>query len=458
MRFRFPIIGAVAFAIASVSACSDESTGPAVIPPGSAELATDISTSRTLYAETTYTIRGFVHVLNGATLTIQPGTTIKGDFTTLGSSLFVLRGAKIQAVGTAANPIVFTSSQAVNWRAPGDWGGLIIIGNGIINRAGSIEVEGTNTCGGCTTSGSNYQVLYSGGSANDDDSGELRYVRVEFAGYAPSSGNELNSFTFAAVGSKTKLSYLQAIAGLDDSFEWFGGAADADHLVSYESGDDHFDQSEGYLGRLQYVIGMQSTVLTPRSGAGSPSTDPQGIENDGCNGTGCTNGFNQTPYTIPVIANFTLIGTNATASSGTNGGIGMMIRRGTGGYYVNGILGRWPRAGISLRDNETYARAGSVATPDMATTDLAIRNVLLVETPTMFQAGTAQNTFDATGNALVASTATTASLFTAFPSTIDANTTESAFDWTPSSTSAAASGGLSSFAGKLATILRGELP
>src|SRR5205823_2469021 len=147
-------------------------------------------------------------------------------------------------------------------------------------------------CGGCTTSGSNYQVLYSGGTANDDDSGELRYVRVEFAGFAPSTGNELNSFTFAAVGSKTKLSYLEAVAGLDDSYEFFGGAVDGDHLVSYESGDDHYDQSEGYIGRLQYVIGLQSTVLTPRSGAGNPSTDPQGIENDGCNGTGCTNGFN----------------------------------------------------------------------------------------------------------------------------------------------------------------------
>lgn len=450
-RVRFPVIGAFAVAIVSVAACGDDSTGPAVIPPGSAELTTDITANRTLYAETTYTIRGFVHVLSGATLTIQPGTTVKGDFATIGSSLFVLRGAKIQAVGTADKPIVFTSSQPAGSRAPGDWGGLIIVGNGIINRTGSIEVEGTNTCGGCTTSGSNYQVLYSGGTANDDDSGELRYVRVEFAGYAPSNGNELNSFTFAAVGSRTKLSYLQSLAGLDDAFEFFGGAVDADHLVSYESGDDHFDQSEGYVGRLQYAIGLQSTVLTPRSGAGSPSTDPQGIENDGCNGTGCTNSFNQTPYTIPVIANFTLVGTNATASSGTNGGFGMMIRRGTGGYYVNGILARWPRGGISLRDNDTYARAGSVPTPDMATTDLAIKNVLLVETPTMFQTGTGQNAFDASGNALVNNTtATTASLFTAFPATIDVNTTEAAFDWTPSATSAAASGGMSTFSGKLA--------
>jgi len=274
---------------AALGACSDDPTGPTVIPPGAAELTTDITANRTLYAETTYTIKGFVHVANGATLTIQPGTVIKGDFNTLGSSLFVLRGAQIVAQGTAAKPIVFTSSQPAGSRAPGDWGGLVIVGNGIVNRVttGGIEVEGTGTVTG-SAPGTNYRVTYDGGAANNDNSGELAYVRVEYAGYAPSLNNELNSFTFAAVGSGTKVSYLQALAGLDDSFEFFGGAVDADHLVSYEAGDDHFDMSEGYVGRLQYLIALQTTQLTPRAGAGSASSDPQGIENDGCSGTGCT--------------------------------------------------------------------------------------------------------------------------------------------------------------------------
>ena len=453
-RLRVPVLGVLALGVALVAACNDDNNPTQVIPPGSADITTDIVASRTLYAETTYTLKGFIHVANGATLTIQPGTVIKGDFSTLGSSLFILRGAKIQAVGTADKPIVFTSSQPVGQRSPGDWGGLIIIGNGIINRAGSIEVEGTNTCSGCTTPGQNYQVLYSGGTDNNDNSGELRYVRVEFAGFAPSLNNELNSFTFAAVGAGTKMSYLQAVAGLDDSFEWFGGAVDADHLISYESGDDHFDQSEGYIGRLQYIIALQSTVISPRASAGSPSTDPQGLEQDGCNGSGCTNGFDTAPFTVPVIANFTFIGTGSTASSAANGGIGMMLRRGTGGYYVNGIVARYPRAGISLRDAETYVRSGSSQTPSLATADLAVKNVLFVETPTMFQAQsgtTVQNTWDANANGLVASQATTASLFTAFPTTIDANTTEAAFDWTPSASSAAATGGMTAFTGKLAT-------
>jgi hypothetical protein len=440
---------------AGLAACgSDSGTAPTPAPqPGAADITQDITTSRTLYQDTTYTLKGFVHVTNGATLTIQPGTRIQGDFNTLGSSLFIMRGARIIAVGTPTQPIVFTSSRPAGQRQPGDWGGLIIVGNAIDNRAGDIEIEGSNTepTGG---SGKNYQVIYSKGTSDADNSGQLSYVRVEFAGYAPSKDNELNSFTFAAVGNGTKLSYLQAMAGLDDSYEFFGGAVDGDHLVSYESGDDHFDMSEGYHGRLQYLVAFQSTQLTQRSGAGTPSSDPEGIENDGCNGTGCTNGFNQTPYTAPVIANFTLVGTGDAATSGSSGGIGMMLRRGTAGYYVNGVVARWPRAAISLRDTETYARAGSTPTPDLATADLAVKNLLLVQTPTAFQTGgsSPQNSFDLAANAIVNNgSATTASVFTLFPATVSASTSASAFDWTPAAGSPAASGGLTSFTGKLQT-------
>lgn len=423
--------------------------------PGSGGVVTitqDIAASRTLYADTTYLLKGYIHVLNGATLTVQPGTTVQGDYTTLGSSLFIMRGAKIQAVGTAEAPIVLTSSRAAGQRQPGDWGGLILIGNGIDNRTGDIEIEGTGTVTG-TASGTNYRVVYSGGTSNDDDSGELRYVRVEFAGFAPSLNNELNSFTFGAVGSRTKLSYLEALGGLDDSYEFFGGAVDGDHLVSYETGDDHFDMSEGYSGRLQYLIAFQSTVLAQRDGAGQPSTDPEGIENDGCNGTGCTNGFNATPLTLPVIANFTLIGTGNTATAGASGGIGMMLRRGTGGYYVNGVVARWPRAGVSLRDAETFVRAGSAATQDLATADLAIKNVFFTETPGVFQSGgsNVQNALDLPGNTLTdGGTAATASLFSAFPTTASATTAATAFDWTPAASAPIATGGLATFTGKLA--------
>ena len=131
---------------------------------GVADITGDITANRTLYAETTYTIKGFIHVTNGATLTIRPGTTIKGDYNTLGSSLFIMRGAKIQALGTADAPIVFTSSRAAGQRQPGDWGGLILVGNALQNRSGSVALEGTGTDGSGVVSGKNYQVLYSGGT------------------------------------------------------------------------------------------------------------------------------------------------------------------------------------------------------------------------------------------------------------------------------------------------------
>jgi hypothetical protein len=403
-----------------------------------ATIAADITANRTLYADTVYTLQGFVKVANGATLTIQPGTRIEGDFDTVGSSLFVLRGARIDAVGTAENPIVFTSSRPAGQRQPGDWGGLVIVGNGVINRSAPVILEGTGT------GASNPQVDYAGGSNNADTSGELRYVRVEFAGYATAPDAELNSFTFAAVGSGTKVSHLQVMAGLDDSYEFFGGAVDADHLVSYESGDDHFDLSEGYVGRMQHLIAFQSRIIPPRANAGNVSQDPQGIENDGCNGANCTNGQGSQPYNIPLVANFTLVGTGPGVVDATAGGIGLMLRRGTGGYYVNGVVARWPRAALSLRDQTTQVR--------IAAGDLQLRNILLAENPTLFQATagtTVQFAVDAAANALEQSTATTASLFSALPGGTLAS--GAAFDWTPASGSAAATGGLATFTGAIAT-------
>jgi hypothetical protein len=444
------------------AAQSDPSTAVSVKTPQVAgqtiEVTQDITTSTTWTKNNTYLLKGFIHVLNGATLTIEAGTKILGDFNTLGSSLFILRGATINAVGTAAEPIVFTSSQPVGQRRSGDWGGLIIVGNATLNRTGvDIELEGTNTdTRQPPVSGTNYSVKYNGGTNDTDDSGELRYVRVEFAGFAPSQNAELNSFTFAAVGSGTRLSNLQALAGLDDSFEWFGGTVSASNLVSYDAGDDHFDMSEGFRGRLQNVIALQTRSFAAgdiRSGAGAPASDPQGIENDGCEGAGCTLGRNSAPLTTPVVANFTLIGTGDAATSGSSGGVGMMLRRGVGGWYVNGVVARWPRAAISIRDSETYDRAGAAAVQDLATADLAVKNVLIAASGAPFQTGgsSTQNTLDLPGNAIDNNTAATvASLFTAFPATVDGSTTAAAFDWTPPTGSPAATGGLATFSGKLA--------
>jgi hypothetical protein len=416
-----------------------------------AEITNDITTNRTLFADTTYTLKGFIHVANGAVLTIQPGTRIMGDFATLGSSLFIMRGAQIQAVGTAALPIVFTSSRAPGSRQTGDWGGLIIVGNAPVNRAGTVNIEGSGTDGTAIVSGKNYPVQYNGGTIAADNSGTLAYVRVEFAGYAPQQDNEFNSFTFAGVGSGTRASYLQSMAGLDDAFEFFGGGFDLDHLVALETGDDMCDMSEGFNGRIQFAIGHSTVQLVPRTAAGSFATDLQGIENDGCNGTGCTTGFDTAPFTQPLIANFTLIGCGQSACVGAGGGYGMMLRRGTAGYYVNSVIARFPTGGISVRDASTFTRAGSTATP-LATADLQVRNVLVAESPVLFQAASAtQNVLDGTTNNLTLSAATAASLFTTLPAVASAPANISAFDWTPVAGSAVATGGAATLTGAIAT-------
>ena len=411
-------------------------------------IAGNITANRTLFADTAYTLLGFIQVTNGATLTIQPGTRIRGDTAAanVGSSLFITKGAKIDAQGTAANPIVFTSARAAGSRQPGDWGGVIIIGNGIINKTGNVTIEGTGV------GANNPAQIYSGGTNNADNSGIMRYVRIEFAGYATAPNQELNSLTLAAVGSGTTIEYVQTLAGLDDSFEWFGGAVDGKYLVSYESGDDHFDISEGYVGRLQYLIAMQTRIIPPRAAAGSPSSDPQGIENDGCDGAACIAGQLSTPLTIPVMANFTMIGTGTTngVTLPAAGGRGMMLRRGTGGFYVNGIVARFPVAGVSLRDTTTFQRATAG--------EFVLSNILFAENGAMFDpqtssggviSATRQYTVDSTANNLRTTAGAASALFTSVTGTLPAS--GALFDWAPPAGSVAATGGLAAFTGPLQT-------
>ncbi len=384
-----------------------------------AVLEGDITADRTLFADTLYTLRGFVKVTSGATLTIEPGTTIVGDPATPGSSLWILRGARIDAQGTAVAPIVFTSGKPEGSRAPGDWGGVLIIGNGVINRSGTVLTEGPQ----------GETEAYSGGTDNTDDSGTLRYVRIEFAGYDVSSGagQELNSLSLYAVGSGTTLEYVQSLSGLDDSFEWWGGAVDGRYLVSYESGDDHFDWSEGYRGRNQFLIAFQSARLDPAPGAGVLSTDPQGFEGDGCNGTGCDLGFASEPFSVPVFANFTLVGPGTVTTPTSSGDVGMVLRRGTGGYLTNGIVARFQSQGLSVRDAET----DGLMTDD----SLNISNLLLAENGANYDEDGGDN-FGVAGafatSNHVEQAGAAATLFTSL--------TPASLDWTPPGGSAATSG------------------
>jgi hypothetical protein len=257
----------------------------------------------------------------------------------------------------------------------------------------------------------------------------LRYVRIEFAGFDVSNGagQELNSLSLYAVGSGTTLEYVQSLAGLDDAFEWWGGAVDGRYLVSYESGDDHFDWTEGYRGRNQFLIAFQSARLDPAPGAGVLSTDPQGFEADGCNGTGCALGFATQPFSIPVFANFTLVGPGTATTPTASGDIGMVLRRGTGGYLTNGIVARWQGQGLSVRDAETDA----LLTAD----SLNLSNILLAENAANYD-DDASGDFGVaaafTASNHVEDAGTAAALFTSL--------TPASLDWTPPGGSPAAAG------------------
>lgn len=413
--------GTYSYRVAAINANGTSAFSSAVTAaaPGLriADLTGNLTADRTLFKDTLYTLKGYVKVANNATLTIQAGTRIVGDFETKGSSLWILPGSKIVANGTAAEPVVFTSEQPVGSRKPGDWGGLLIIGKGISSRSGTIRTEGPQ---GITE-------IYSGGTDNADNSGTLRYVRIEFAGYdVTGTGQELNSLSSYAVGSGTTYEYIQTLAGLDDSFEWWGGAVDGRFLVSYESGDDHFDWTEGYVGRNQYLIGFQSVRIQPAAGTGGLSSDPQGFEGDGCptGEAGCDNGNQQEPFSNPVFANFTMIGPGTATAITSGGDNGMVLRRGTGGFFTHGIVARWQRQGLSVRD----AFTGTQMTNDR----LNVVNMLFAENAANYDSDAGTNFGKAAAFAAdnhVLSGATAASLFTSL--------SPAAFDWTPAAGSPA---------------------
>jgi Fibronectin type III domain len=415
------------------SSSSPESsvTTPAAGPKVAA--VTGIPLSRTFYADTTYILSGYVKVSNQATLTIQAGTKVVGDTLVPGSSLWILRGSKIMANGTAANPIVFTSMRSAGNRAPGDWGGIIIVGNAPINRtANPIFTEGP------TGAAENY----AGGNDFNDSSGSLTYVRVEFAGYDVSNGagQELNTVSSYAVGRGTTYDYVQAVAGLDDAFESFGGGQDMRHMVSFETGDDHFDWTEGFQGRAQYLLALQTTVLTPRPGTGTVSSDPRGFEGDGCeiDKAGCT--FANTPYSMPVWANFTVVGPGDGVFSTTDGN-GAVVRRGSAANFVNGIIARWPGVGISVRDAESKAL--------MDVDSLWVRNVFLVENGSNFEPA-GKNFGSILSNNAAAWNITEATMANVFAGAIPTSAmtvTTANLNLALASGSAAATAGLHSFAG-----------
>lgn len=236
----------------------------------------------TVFEKGTYTLKGWVYVVKGVSVTFKPGTIIKGEKASK-ASLIIEPGAKIYAQGTATEPIVFTSAQAKGSRKPGDWGGLIICGNAKTNNGAKMTIEGGP------------RTEY-GGDNDADNSGVLSYVRVEFAGYPFLENQEINGITFGAVGSGTKVDHLQVSYSNDDSFEWFGGTVSAKYLVAYHGWDDDFDTDYGFSGRLQYLLAVRNPKIADTSLS-------NGFESDNNKP-----GTNATPKTAPVFSNVTLVG------------------------------------------------------------------------------------------------------------------------------------------------------
>lgn len=291
----FPVL----LAVAMLSSCSDENNpepGPTPNPEenpilfkgedgtdtqiGNGDQEFEIKGKHTL-AKGTYHLKGWCYITDGAELTIEPGTVIKGDKETK-AALIVERGGKLYAKGTAEAPIVFTSEQTPGSRRPGDWGGLILCGKAT-NNGVEKQIEGGP------------RTRY-GGSDDNDNSGILSYVRVEFAGYPFQPDQEINGITFGSIGKGTQIDHLQVSYSNDDSYEWFGGTVDAKYLVAYHGWDDEFDTDNGFSGRLQFLL----SVRHPRIADTSLSN---GFESDND-----ADGSTKAPFTSCTFSNVTFIG------------------------------------------------------------------------------------------------------------------------------------------------------
>lgn len=313
---------------------SDASTGsgaggnaPESCPTGDkpvVELTANISSDTTLSADNDYVLKGLVQVKGGSTLTIEPCTVIKGDKATLGT-LVVEPGAKLLADGEPNKPIVFTSLAEPGDRAPGDWGGVVLLGRAPINVPG-----GTANVEGITGEGTSY-----GGDQADDDSGTLRYVRIEFSGIQLSPDNEVNGLTFAGVGSGTTVDHVMVQRTLDDCFEFFGGTVNAKHLICSNNGDDGFDWDFGFTGKLQFLALQQDPTV---------ADDTNGFEGDND-----ADASSNTPLSNPTIYNATLCGKNTEVDKQQ---YGMLLRRSTRATLRN-IIATGFEAGVDIRDTLT---------------------------------------------------------------------------------------------------------
>ena len=310
-------------------------------PQTTAYPATVTTVSANILTNTTWSgvirLENKIYVKNNATLTILPGTIIRGDKLTQGT-LIVTRGAKINANGTASNPVVFTSNEAAGTRLPGDWGGLVILGLAKNNQPGGVaNIEGI-----VPTTDTQF-----GGNFDNDNSGSLTYVRIEFAGIALEPNKEINGLTCGSVGSATVIDYVQVTSSGDDSFEWFGGTVNCKHLIAYRGLDDDFDTDYGFRGKIQFGLAIRDKDLSDAPG------DSNCFESDN-DAAGST----AQPKTRPIFSNMTIVGPKGNGTIvlpvGEKFEKAFRLRRNTSTSCLNSLVTGWEK-GLSIESSTTAA-------------------------------------------------------------------------------------------------------
>ena len=331
-----------------------------------------ITANRTLSAKYTYKLRGLVYVTSGAILTIEPGTTIVGENGQNGG-LIITRGCKLIADGTVDKPIVFTSEAATPQR--GDWAGVVLLGQAPNNASfdgvqgvGAVEGGINNSDGlGLYGTPSNQQ------QAPFDNSGILRYVRIEYAGYAFLPDNEINGLTFGGVGSGTVIDHVQVSYANDDSYEWFGGTVNCKHLISFRTLDDDFDTDNGFSGTVQFGISLRDSAVADISKSEAFESD-----ND-------ANGSSLTPQTQAVFSNMTVMGPKATLANTGNSLFvwGAQIRRNSSESIFNSIIMGYPN-GLFIDATK------GTPTDDNIPNSLFVQNTIIAgcPNPVIFSRGT----------------------------------------------------------------------
>ncbi|HSB92609.1 MAG TPA: hypothetical protein VLC28_05805, partial [Flavitalea sp.] len=299
MKTIFAVVLLAVMSMWGVSCSKSDDAPDPVIPPVDSTEKTNvdvrgaITTNTTWTKNTVYRLRGYVYVTSGAVLKIEPGTKIVSNKDSAGV-LVIYKGSKIDAEGTAADPIVFSSAETSP--APGDLGGVIIVGQAKGNTNHKV-VEG------------GLDVAYNsfGGNSDDDNSGVLKYLRIEYGGKAVNPGDEVNGLSLYTVGSGTTIEYVQVLRGLDDAFEIFGGTVNLKHIIAYNNADDDFDFDDGYSGMIQFAVSIKDPQFSDAKGTGGDISN--NFEFDNVNGS---NGlpFATTPITYPVMSNITTIGPN----------------------------------------------------------------------------------------------------------------------------------------------------